>query len=272
MIVRLLVPTDFSAESDNSLAYAVALACQHNAKITLLHVCRTGLFSIGKSKEKEVAALSKMQKIMDQHATTTLQDGEILQMDAKVTHGRTADEIIRFAVKSKISFVIMGFKGEGLSPNSTLGHNTLEVILRSPIPVISIPENVQYTELKSIAYTNHNARTENTNFNTVVKLAETYGADLIIIRTRSKKQEDPDTSRNVFSHKKNIFKYQNISKFYASSDDLAESMSEFVQLNKPNLIALGIHEEQFFNKMVRQLYGQEISPKYPIPLLSISIM
>lgn len=272
MIVRLLVPTDFSAESENSLAYALAMACRHNAKITLLHVCKTGMFSLGKSKEKEAIALSRMQKILTEFEGVKTENNEPLQIDIRVLHGRAADEIIRFAVKSKITFIVMAFKGEGLSPNSTLGHNTLEVILRSPIPVVSIPENAHYSELTSIAYTNHNARTENTNFNTVVKLAEVYSASLVIVRTRSKKQEDPDTARNVFSHKKNIFKYQNITKYYAGSDDLAESMAEFVQLHHPNLIALGIHEEQFFNKMVRQLYGQQIAQKYQIPLLSISIM
>jgi len=273
MFVKLLVPIDFSSESENSLQYALAMAKEHNAKLMLVHVCKTGLFSIGKSREKEDQAYERLNRLIAQYEQNSFsRNGEPIEIESKVLHGRAADEIIRYAVKYKTSFIIMGFKGEGLSPKSTIGHNTLEVILRASVPVISIPPNAKYKPIQAIAYTNHNARTENTNFNTIIKVAEAYAAEIIIVRTRNKKQEDSDTSKNIFSHKKNIFKYQNINKFYSEFDDLSESMNACIKDRAPDLIALGIHEEDFFNRMVRQLYSKEIALQYQIPLLSTSVM
>lgn len=271
MFAKFLVPTDFSVESESALRYAIQLSNHHGAKLILLHTCKTGMFMIGKSKEKEELAMARLRDLREK---MILEFGEanMPETDIRVVHGRVVDEIIRYASKSKISFVVMGFKGDGHNPKSMVGRNTLEMILRSPIPVLSIPENAEYRPIKKIAYTNHNARTENTNFNTIVKLAEYYQAEVVILRPRSKKQEDnPDTSRTVFSHKRNIFKYQNIHKFYSESDDLAEAMQLYIKKENPDLVSLGIHEEEFFERMVRQMYGKDIAPNYSIPLLSTSL-
>lgn len=270
MFGKLLVPTDFSAESENALKYAVELASRHETRIVLLHICRTGLFSLGKSREKEKLAMEKLNKYLAYYSGH--EQGRNVQMEAHVMHGREADEIIRYASKIKASFIVMGFKGEGENIRSTVGHNTLEVILRSPIPVMSIPPGCIYRPLKKIVYTNHNARTENTNFNTVVKVAEVYQSDIVILRPKNRKQEEnPETAHSVFSHKKNIYKYQKIYKYYAETEDLAQGMSEYIEHERPDMVALGIHEEQFFERMVRQVYGKEIAMQYSIPLFSTSI-
>jgi nucleotide-binding universal stress UspA family protein len=271
MFAKLLVPTDFSGESENALNYALEFAKAHEAKLIIMHVCKTGLFSLGKSKEKEDQALQRLKALKEKFEGMNGKEN-MPETDLRVVHGRVADEIIRYASKNKISFVVMGFKGEGHSKNSMVGRNTLELILRSPVPVLSIPENAFYRPIGKIVYTNHNARTENTNFNTIVKMAEHYNADLIILRPKSKKNEDnPDTAKTVFSHKRNIFKYQNIHKYYSESDDLASAMQLYVRNESPDLISLGIHEEGFFERMVRQAYSQDIAPNYSIPLLSTSL-
>lgn len=269
MFAKYLVPTDFSVESEYSLRYAAALSRQHGGRMVLFHACKTGLFSLGKSKEKEQVAYEKLEKLKAQ-IQSELGSGSP-DMETRVVHGRVADEIIRYAGKNKVSFIVMGFKGEGQSKNSMVGRNTLELILRSPVPVISVPENCHYRPIHKIVYTNHNARTENTNFNTIVKLAENYEAEVVILRPRSKKQEDPDSARSVFSHKRNIFKYQNIHKFYSETDDLAEAMSLYIRDHQPDIMSLGINDEQFFERMVRQVYGREVAPNFSIPLLSTSL-
>jgi nucleotide-binding universal stress UspA family protein len=271
MFEKLLVPTDFSAESENALNYAYQLAKVHQAKIVLMHVCKTGMFSLGKSKEKEELAKNKMKALKEKFETQGTKE-YLPELDIRVVHGRVADEIIRYATKNKISFVIMGFKGEGHAKNSMVGRNTLELILRSPVPVLSIPQNSSYRTIHKIVYTNHNARTENTNFNTIVKIAEHYQAEVVILRPKSKKNEDnSDTSKTIFSHKRNIFKYQNIHKYYSESDDLGSAMQLYVKDESPDLISLGIHEDVFFERMVRQTYSQDIAPNYSIPLLSTSL-
>jgi nucleotide-binding universal stress UspA family protein len=271
MFAKFLVPTDFSLESESALRYAIQLSHRHGAKLILFHVCKTGMFMMGKSKKKEELANARMKALQEKMQAEFGAD-QMPEIDIRVVHGRVVDEIIRYATKSKISFVVMGFKGEGQNPKSMVGRNTLEMILRSPIPVLSIPENSTYRPINKIVYTNHNARTENTNFNTIVKIAEYYNAEIIILRPRSKKQEDsPDAPGTVFSHKRNIFKYQNIHKYYSESDDLAEAMQLYTKSDHPDLVSLGIHHEEFFERMVRQMYGKEIAPNYSIPLLTTSL-
>jgi nucleotide-binding universal stress UspA family protein len=271
MFAKFLVPTDFSLESESALRYAIQLAQHHGAKLVLMNVCKTGMFMMGKSKEKEQLANTRLQALLEKMQAEIGVD-QMPEIDIRIVHGRVVDEIIRYATKSKISFIVMGFKGEGHNPKSMVGRNTLEMILRSPIPVLSIPEKATYRPIQKIVYANHNARTENTNFNTIIKLAEHYNAEVIILRPRSKKQEDnPETSRTIFSHKRNIFKYQNIHKYYSESDDLAEAMELYIKSDHLDLVSLGIHQEEFFERMVRQIYGKEIAPNYSIPLLSTSL-
>jgi hypothetical protein len=48
-------------------------------------------------------------------------------------------------------------------------------------------------------------------------------------------------------------------------------MQLYVKDESPDLISLGIHEDGFFERMVRQTYSQDIAPNYSIPLLSTSL-
>jgi nucleotide-binding universal stress UspA family protein len=267
MFDKILVPTDFSAVSHNALHYAVQMALRHQARLVLLHVCKTGLVSIIHNDAKEADALRKMRRTQ---ADINAQYPSLPEIEIKVLHARgVSDEIVRYANRIKASAVVMGFKGSRDDPRSTLGKNTLEVIMRCPRPVFSIPKGASFQPYQKIAYTNYNSRTENTNFNTVVKLAEAYQAEIIILRTRSKREEENfDPARNLFSHKKNIFKYQNIRKEYVGTDDLKEGTRIFTQNELPELMALGIHDERFFYEMVLELYRKDIAFEQNIPLMS----
>ncbi len=130
-IRRILFCVDFSAHSDAGLRYALSLAQEYNADLTLLHVMEDSAGA--KDMDKACAATDeKLRGLLGLGGPT----------NAKVkTHlgiGKPYAEIVRYARETAADLIILGVRGRNVLDLALFGSTTHRVIQQSSCPVLAV--------------------------------------------------------------------------------------------------------------------------------------
>jgi len=133
---EILYATDFSPESLAALPYAVSLAQEHQAGLTLLHV-------VGESKTEElVHAEQYADSIIRQLHNLVPPEAELwCEPKYKVQHGPEADKIMEVATATGADLIVLGVRGaEGKMTAAThLGRPIAHrVVTRARCPVLTV--------------------------------------------------------------------------------------------------------------------------------------
>lgn len=147
MISRILVATDGSAVAQKAVKYAIDLAGQTRAKVTILTVIDDRAL-IAQYIPAEMSAIHLAQPV-EQYLKTAAQKylgrAERLCEKSRVScvgiirNGSPVDEILSEARKSKADIIVLGSHGRGTIESAVLGSVTYGVIHKnSKYPVLVI--------------------------------------------------------------------------------------------------------------------------------------
>jgi len=136
---HFLVPIDFSAYSDQALTYAITLATQLRARLTLLHVLHELSMVMGDMasalpdtylQELEAEARRGLEERLKRvHAAG-------LQGDIVTVHGVPFQSIIDTAHDQKVDLIVMGTHGRTGLPHALVGSVAEKVVRLAPCPVL----------------------------------------------------------------------------------------------------------------------------------------
>ena len=157
-ISKILYATDLSQNSLYAFGYAVQIARQCGAKITVLHVAEPVPGTLGRwvkeKMEQEELALSvetirrhleRFCEVMDRNRTCME-----LVVNVLVRVGQPAEEILNVAKEEGSDILILGTHGKGFLKNAILGSVSRKVLDRSSRPVVVIPlpdDKVKWEEI-----------------------------------------------------------------------------------------------------------------------------
>jgi len=147
MISKILVPTDGSKTAQKSVEYAIELAKQTGATITLLSVIDKSLF-VTKSVPAVATPTHLAEPIEDylrQAAESYIEKAEKLckennvQSKKVIRSGHPEEKIIKEAEKSKVDLIVMGSHGRSAIKAAVLGSVTFGVIHKdTKVPVLVV--------------------------------------------------------------------------------------------------------------------------------------
>jgi len=139
---RILVPIDFSACSKKALQYALPLAREHHAEITLLYVVsppyNSGEYVGIESMQLEASLQTSAQKELATLARNEV-SSEIL-VDTLVRIGAPAREIIEAATSLPADLIVISTHGRTGLQHVFLGSVAEHVVQRAPCPVFVVRE------------------------------------------------------------------------------------------------------------------------------------
>jgi universal stress protein A len=143
-IARVLVPTDFSAASDEALDYARTLAEGFGASLYLLHVVEDrslggGLISeayLGVSPDARAAAWADAQARLAHRITD--HDRQALPARSEIVCGETATTIVDYADTLHIDLIVMGTHGRTGLAHILIGSVAETVLRTAACPVLTV--------------------------------------------------------------------------------------------------------------------------------------
>jgi nucleotide-binding universal stress UspA family protein len=164
-IKKILFTTDLSKESQHAFNYAVSLAGQYGASITILHVLEELSQSssahlrdlIGEEKykqlqesheqearqiligkKKEGAMIREALSEFCEKAQKDLSECEFIVDDIVVVRGNVVDEILQEAQNRNCDLIVMGYYGRGKLEEAFLGSTPRRLLRRCKIPVMLV--------------------------------------------------------------------------------------------------------------------------------------
>jgi nucleotide-binding universal stress UspA family protein len=140
MIVHhVLVPIDFSATADQALAYAITLAQQLHARLTLLHVLDLTLLAM---EDRTIGVPATALETLETEAHHLLQASlervqrAGLQGECLLVQGTPAHMIVETAGEQGVDLIIMGTHGRTGLAHVLVGSVAEHVIRQAPCPVL----------------------------------------------------------------------------------------------------------------------------------------
>ena len=139
---RILCPIDFSDSSLGALEYAINMAEESDAKLTVLHVSEVPavvqepfVVDGGFAAVREAAAADVLRRL---HNLIPDEARAYSTVDAAVVEGRAYREILRKAAEQKADVIVMGVHGRGALDLLLFGSTTHHVIRGSTCPVLIV--------------------------------------------------------------------------------------------------------------------------------------
>ena len=141
-IKKILVPVDFSECARKALQYAVPLAREHKATLTLLYVVPP-IYTVGELGGVEYPQLQAEMHASGVKALKKLNEVEVhgeVPTETLVRLGAPANEIIAVAKSLESDLIVVSTHGRTGLKHMLLGSVAEQVVRRSPCPVLIVRE------------------------------------------------------------------------------------------------------------------------------------
>jgi len=137
-ITNILVPTDFSACSEQALDYAIDLASRLDAKVQLLSVVGIPSYGVPELGVGVTAAMIDSVIADNQNALDRLARERKLVSNTVVRAGDPRDVILQTAEELESDLIVMGTHGRRGISRALLGSVTEMIVRTSPVPVLTV--------------------------------------------------------------------------------------------------------------------------------------
>ncbi|MGO8786718.1 MAG: universal stress protein [Terriglobia bacterium] len=127
---RILFCTDFSANSRRALDYALSLAAEYGAELTLVHVLEN--IPPSTSKEATAKAAERLDKLIP------LEMHKSGKVRTTVCIGKPYEQIIRIARETQTEMAVMAVRGRSALNLAVFGSTTHRVVQLGPCPVLVV--------------------------------------------------------------------------------------------------------------------------------------
>jgi nucleotide-binding universal stress UspA family protein len=139
----ILCPIEFSDASTRALEYALTLAEETNAHLTLLHVLE-GLATSLPSGEGANVTVAEYMQLLESSARARLASAipdsvrDWCTPEERVVTGKASDRILQAADETNADLIVMGVHGVGLLNRRLLGSTTHHVLREARCPVLTL--------------------------------------------------------------------------------------------------------------------------------------
>lgn len=291
----ILIPVDFSNYSLKASELGFKLAEMYNAEVVLLHAYYTPIYAsslpygdvfnyqITADEENVKIVLDKINQEINKLTDDIRQRIAIGQFpNVKFTcvlrEGIPEEEIIRYAKENNPQFILMGTRGKNQKDIDLIGSVTAEVIDRSRVPVLAIPENApmyNLTGIKQFAFiTNFDQRDLITfdklinSLNPFQNNAFQYKISLIHL-TEEKDAWDEVKLAGIKEYFQKQYPTLNIKYDIVMDDDFLDSLDKYIKSNKIDIITLPSYKRNIFSRLFNPGIAKRMIFHSDTPLLVI---
>lgn len=130
---RFLYATDFTAHSERAAAYAVSLAQENQAHLTLLHVVKEATDVSEHNRARMVEFFNKRLRALLPDEADLWCEPEII-----VEFGEPADSILKVAGETKTELIALGVRRAGTFPGHLPPATAYKVVCQATCPVLTV--------------------------------------------------------------------------------------------------------------------------------------
>lgn len=275
---RILVPTDFSAYANKALDYAVSLAKKSGAEIVLLHACELIHNPFQDRKELIAEYNQSLQKGANDQLEAlekSIEETENVPITTQLYDGGVIDSIMQTVSRNNIELIVMGTLGRTGLRNKILGSRTAEVLSESEVPMITIPNDYEWSEPKRILLALKDPNEKVELLKPAFDIGALFQSDVkaaIFTDDREEGVEVMEHSRTIYGMQQKLQKaYDNtfVKTVHLSGHDFQSAVQEYINTNDINLLAMITHKRDTVQSLFHKSMTRKMNYHTTIPLLSM---
>lgn len=278
----ILVPTDFSECSKHALDYALAIAQKTKAQLILLHVVqsphnsasfpKTGKWMDDEDTEGQVPYMMKFLKGVKRKMKTIIISvkAEGIKITDAVETGDVTQTIILASPKYKADLIVMGTHGAKEVNDVFIGSNASQVVRDAEIPVLTVNDGKQNTEIRNIVFATDFSEEANLVFPFIKYFAGLFGAKIHLLKivTNSDLTEEAKKESQTFKDENNLDEYP--VQILHNLQSKHEGIRRFASLLNADLIALGTHGRHGLARFFKGSVAEDVVNRATLPVLTIN--
>ncbi len=272
---KILFPTDFSEVANNAFVHALEFAKIVNGELILLHTfdlpiidnqfipdnyykifdsMQLAQFDMFKEEIPKLREIAKKRKLEDIKLSHKLMDGDLIYN-------------IKNAVKEEnIDFIVMGTSGATGWESFFVGSNTGTVVTAVDVPVLSVPIEAQFTKIETIGFTTRFRDKDKAALRQVIKIAKKTHATVKCLYVKT---SNSDVSEATIGQWKTEFEHQPVKFSVVISDEVKETILDFVSYKNIDILAMITHKRNFFSELFNPSLTQKLSNISSVPVLAM---
>ena len=272
---KILFPTDFSEVATNAFVHALEFAKIVRGELILLHTFELPIYDNQFFPENynvifDSLQLSQFDMFKDElpklHAIAEKRNLGKIKMSHRLMDGSLLYNIKKAIKEEKIDFIVMGTSGATGWEAFFLGTNTGNVLTAVDVPVLSIPIESEFKKIETIGFTTRYRDKDKKALKDLLKIAKKMNAK---VRCLYVKTNNSDVSEATIKQWENEFKEDSVVFSVISSDDIQDTILDFILFKNIDVLAMLTYKRNFFVELFALSLTQKFSNKLDIPILAM---
>ena len=270
---KILFPTDFSDAATNAFVHALEFAKVVNAELILLHTFEIPVYDSQFFPENYASIyssieLAKFETFKDEIPKLRTIAAERNLEDIVIKH-RLMDGDLIYNLKNaveedNVDFVIMGTNSASDWTKFFTGSNTESVISGVEVPVLCVPIDAKYKKVKTIGFTTRYREKDKKELKKVLKIAKKTDAKVKSLYVKTSNSDVTEEIRKEFEKE---FTGENVEFLVLPSDDVKETILDFVLYKDIDILTTITHKRSFFESLFDSSFSKKIAKEVTIPIL-----
>lgn len=271
---RILFPTDFSDAASTAFIYALRFADYFDAELLILHVydlpiVETPTLPDTTQEIFDIVEMNQFESFREQlpelHEIAQRRNLGHVKMRNILLYGDLIYNINKVCKEEEADMIIMGTKGASGFKETFLGSTTASVIANASVPVLGIPVEAEYHPIKSIAFTTQYKDKDNDALRKAMEIADKFGARIQCIYIKN--DDDPADIEDRINDWKMYYKDKNIDFFNIAGDHIEQTLLDFIEAQKVNMLIMRTHKRGFFEGLFHRSLTKKMAYHSKVPLL-----
>ncbi|MDO5970060.1 universal stress protein [Flavivirga aquimarina] len=271
----ILLPTDFSKNSINSIDFAVTLFKDVECDFYLLNVQRASSFisddmmSVTSSSTIYNTIVSAAKKSLSNTITRIEKSykNNKHRFHSMVDYDNFIDSINQVSEKNGVDLIIMGTKGASGLQKVIFGSNTVRVIEHCKAPVLAIPDKCVISNLNKIVFaTNDMASFSTSHIKPLIDLVKLYDSKLHVLHIADEHHLAQNLGENIdfinSNFESTLHDYVDV-----KTKDMYQMVHEYIIENDIEMLCIVSEKHSFLERLFNKNLVETFAFSIDVPLL-----
>ncbi|GER60052.1 universal stress protein [Patiriisocius marinus] len=275
---KILIPTDFSKNSWNSLRYSSELYKNEEVEFYLVHAFMVRNFSLDSFmvaepgekyfEEAKAFAENELEKLLDRLQILNIPNNH--KYFTKAVYNSPILAVINYVETKDIDLVIVSNKGETNAIDEVLGGNTIDFMEKvRNCPVLVIPAETSFKEPNEIvfptSYKTHYKRRELMHLNEIARITN---APIRILHVNNEEKLSAEQEEKKLLLEE-CFEGLTFTSHYLENADVKTGLNIFTQSRNSEMIAFINKKHTFFDAIFSKPMVIDLGQNAKVPVLAL---
>lgn len=270
-IDQIVFPTDFSENAQEALPFAAEIAQKTRAELVLFHSSQATSDLTPNFKDSREKTIENTSRYFDELISGLKKDDRYadIEITTMLQSGQASTSLLNQIAKDKPGLVVMGTRGESDNRNVMFGTVTTNIIKKSEVPVLAVP-NGSTPDFKNIIFTTDCKQGDIAALEQTIDFAKLFDSKIDILHITEKKDFENELKFRGFRDLVNSrISFNNLDFHIRNEDDFFPGIADFINEHSSSLLVMVRYEKTFWERLTDRDHSKEMAFYSDIPLLML---